>query len=267
MSRGFRGICRFSENPLRSLARGRCASCIQNKEMLKEVNELISKYGGISQFQEKASQAEKEKYFLIKRAVTIEYNDYKFNHRNMIDSFVHKYVNEKSDINEIVIKEDDDNYSLFSKIKFMGESNIINSDIYKIKRFSNYIEFESLHQFLIFQKSVLFLDEKSANEAIKTNNWNKLTKIDENIKNFNNTVWTEFKTKILEKGVFNLFKSNANLHQKFLNLKEDIFVFESNFENWGVINSYDFMNNELMKHFNYKNYFGKILTRIKIEKK
>ena len=63
--------------------------------MLKEFKSLISKYGGNSQFEKKSTQEEKVNYFLLKRAIEIEYNDYKFNHRNMIDSFFNGFIIEK----------------------------------------------------------------------------------------------------------------------------------------------------------------------------
>ena len=55
--------------------------------MIKELDSLISKYGGNIQFDKNATQEEKEKYFLLSRVVEIEYNDYKFNHRNIVDSY------------------------------------------------------------------------------------------------------------------------------------------------------------------------------------
>lgn len=234
--------------------------------MRKEFESLISKYGGNSQFEKNATQEEKEKYFLLKRAIEIEYNDYKFNHRNMVDSFFNRFIIEKETFNEMIIKDENEDFSIFTKKKFWGKSNIINPEIFRNNEFENQIEFNSLFQFLVFHKSNLFLDKDSAKKAIETEKRNLLLIINEGIKNYNEIVWTEFKTKILEQGIQSVFNSDSMIYNKFLNLENDIFIFESNYENWGVLNPKEFIEKEIMKQYNYKNYYGKILTRFKEKK-
>jgi len=235
--------------------------------IIKEFENLISKYGGINQFEKKATQSDKEKYFLLNRELEISFKHKIPSHGNMIDSFVIRFLTENDKINEIVIKEDDLYFSLFTKKKFMGKSNIINPESFRLKEFEKTIEFDSLFQFLVFHKSILFLDKDSAKETSNTDKRDKLISINKKINNYNKLVWTEFRTKILEVGIQNYFNSQPSVYEKFLNLKNDIFIFESNFDNWGVINSQEFLENEINSQFNYKNYFGKILTKLKSEKK
>lgn len=235
--------------------------------MQQELERLISKYGGINAFENESTQEEKEKYFLLTRAITIEYNDHKFNHRNRIDEFFYALITKKKTVNDrVVVSEEDEHFSLFSKKKFSGKSTIINHEIYRKNEFKDKLEFDSLFQFLVFHKSILFLDYASAKKVITTDKKEKLITLSENIENYNGTVWTAFKTEILEEGIQHLFNSHSTIYNEFLNLKCDVFIFESSYEDLGVADVNKFEEIEIMKQFNYKNYFGKILTRLKANK-
>ena len=233
--------------------------------MLKELNSLISKYRGVAQFEEKASPKEKEKYFLLKRAITLEYNDYRFRHRNKIDYTVSQYLKNKENLEAIIIEEGDKYFSLFSENQFFSNSNILNLENVIFSGFPKSIEFCSMFQFLVFNKSVLFFDRDSAKKALKSNEKKELLKIDSKIENYNGTVWTEYKTKIIEKGFLTLLDKDSNLLKKVVSFNNKYIVFKSNYENWGVVSIEDFFKNEVKEIYNYKNYLGKILTMISIE--
>jgi len=234
--------------------------------MINEINKLISKYGDLPQFEEKANQAEKEKLFLLKRELVIEYNDYKYGHRNSIDSFIKNHLAQKAEIQISVVDEQDEFYSLFSANSFEGESNIINPNEYSVEGLPDVIEFKSLFQHLIFHKCVLFLDRKMAVDALKSEEKNRLLRIEKLIKSYDQT-WIEHKTQILENGIQNLLKTNRYFKERFLNSSSEYFVFQSNYENFGVTNIQSFLDTEIRKTYNYKNYFGKLLTKMKFEVK
>ena len=234
--------------------------------MSKELKKLISKYGNINQFEKKASQIEREKYFLLNRAITLEYNDYRFRYRNQIDFTISEYLNKEENRELLFIEETDDCFSLFSKNKFYAESNILNSENIIFDEFPKRIEFNSLFQYLVYNKSVLFLDRNSAKLSLKSNKKEELLKIDSEVEKYNGTVWTEYKTQIIEKGINLLLEENLELLNTIIHHKNKYFVFKSDYEDWGVKNIQNFLKNEIKKTYNYKNYLGKILTKINLEK-
>ena len=234
--------------------------------MINEINKLVSKYGELSQFEEKANQAEKEKLFLLKRELEIEYNNYKFGHRNGIDSFIKKHLEQKAEIRINVVDEQDEFYSLFSENSFVGESNIINPKEYSVDRLPELLEFKSLFQYLIFHKCILFLDWELAVGALKSEGRNQLLQIERLIKSYD-TTWVEYKTQILENGIQNLLNTNKYYREKLLDSSSEYFVFQSTYENFGVTHIQSFLDKEIRKTYNYKNYFGKVLTKMKFEVK
>jgi len=233
--------------------------------MIGELNRLISKYGGRSQFEKEATQAERERLFILQRAVEIEYNDYRFGHRNRIDSFIGKCLISEENINIDLIQEQNESYSIFSMNYFEGESNITNPEQYSIGGLPRIIEFQSLFQYLIFHKCVLFLEKELAGKVLKDANKESLMAIDSKINNYNTTVWTENKTQILEKGLQSLLKTSKGLMEKLFSMEADYFVFDSTYEDLGVTDIQGFINDEMQKMFNYKNYWGKILSKAKYE--
>lgn len=233
--------------------------------MLKKLETLILKYGSINQFEEKASQIERDQYDLLKRAVVLEHNDYRFKHRNNIDFTISEYLGRAKNIETHIIEESDNHLSLFSNNRFSTRSNTLDSENVIFNEFNQQLEFNSLFQYLIFNKSTLFLDRTAAKLSLKSNENEELLSIDTKIKNYSKVVWVEYKTKILEKGIEALLKSKPDLLNTIGNYKDKYFVFKTSYENWGVTDIERFLKTEIKKAYNYKNYFGKVLTKVILE--
>lgn len=97
------------------------------------------------------------------------------------------------------------------------------------------IEYKSAEHFMMAKKAELFDDFEVRNKIINTNSPADVKKLGREVKNYNDTIWTENRYKIVKEGNFHKFDQNPDLKKFLLSTEEKILVEASPVDPiWGI---------------------------------
>lgn len=75
----------------------------------------------------------------------------------------------------------------------------------------NDIVYSSAEQYMMYMKAMLFNDRKVAKEILKTTNQKEIKALGRKVKNFNQTVWDQYKVDIVTTANYLKFSQNPDL--------------------------------------------------------
>ncbi|MFT5298576.1 MAG: ribA/ribD-fused uncharacterized protein [Flavobacteriales bacterium] len=166
-------------------------------------------------------------------------------------------------------------YSQWYKSKFIASTCLIEGvSMNKVKRefvLQNHFpfdvqEYSSAEQFMMFQKSIIFLDLDSAKKIMSTTDVSKIKKIGRKVSGFNENIWKYYRSKIVYEGNKAKFEQNENLKEELLKTKGTTIVEASPYDKiWGIGLTADDLKSQSRKTWNGLNLLGEILTYLRIE--
>jgi len=125
-------------------------------------------------------------------------------------------------------------------------------------------DFANCEQYMMFEKAMLFDDEDTAKEIMKTNDPKKIKALGRQVKNFNENIWTKNREKIVYTGNLHKFSQNPELLIYLLKTGKAILVEASPYDKiWGVgiaENDPEIYN---IKSWRGLNLLGKILMQVR----
>lgn len=84
------------------------------------------------------------------------------------------------------------------------------------------IQYSSMEQYMMYQKSILFHDNEIAEQILSTSNVGKIKALGRSVKNYEDKVWNGLRQIIIFQGLIEKFRQNDDLKAKLLDTQEDI---------------------------------------------
>lgn len=162
-------------------------------------------------------------------------------------------------------------FSQWHESKFIGKTFLWETHKYKkdflLGLFSEDTqEYINTEQYMMYHKSMLFLDRENAQKIMMTNNSRKIKELGRQVTNFNQDVWEYYRALIVYDANKAKFLQNEHARTILLNTKGTTLVEASPFDDiWGVgISKNDSRIFDRSKWLG-QNLLGEILTQIRIE--
>lgn len=127
-------------------------------------------------------------------------------------------------------------------------------------------EYSSAEQFMMYQKSMLFLDREIAQKIMQTDDVRKIKELGRQVKNYEEYVWKYFRSKVVYEGNKAKFSQNEELKKVLFATKGTTLVEAApNDIIWGIGLTEDDPRALKRETWLGKNLLGEILTQIRIE--
>jgi ribA/ribD-fused uncharacterized protein len=127
-------------------------------------------------------------------------------------------------------------------------------------------EYSSAEQFMMFHKAMIFLDRETALKIMQTHDVKKIKELGREVKNYDESVWKYFRSKVVYEGNKAKFSQNEELMDALFSTKGTTLVEAApNDPIWGIGLAED--DPRALKRDTWlgKNLLGEILTRIRID--
>jgi ribA/ribD-fused uncharacterized protein len=146
------------------------------------------------------------------------------------------------------------------------EYEIKRKDILKEFNYNNHKIFTSVEQFVMYHKAMIFLDRDSGKKILNTNDVFKINELGMQVKNYDESVWKYFRSKVVYEGNKAKFTQNENL-KKFLLATKGTTLVEAapNDSIWGIGLSENDSRALRRETWLGKNLLGEILTYLRTE--
>lgn len=129
----------------------------------------------------------------------------------------------------------------------------------------NQQSFVCAEQYMMWAKAILFNDDETSQKIIMSNSPKVHKELGRTVKNFNQTVWDEYKEKIVFVGNLAKFRQNEHLKKYLLHTGDTVLVECNPYDSiWGIGLSESDSRIYYSSQWKGKNLLGKILTRVKL---
>lgn len=98
-----------------------------------------------------------------------------------------------------------------------GEPNDYLSNWYYSEFILDGMRFNSVEQYMMYNKAITFGDTETAQKIINTNNFKLMKQLGREVHNYNDRVWSSIRYDVVKAGVLAKFSQNAGLAEKLLN--------------------------------------------------
>jgi len=209
--------------------------------MSDKISWYLKKYGTVENLLENGSREEKDDFLLKRMLLEVGYDDNPLGEQHALDAFLRV-----TPLMHNTFKFDDTNpyFSVFSFAPFEGKTNLFFPPDYLADSFS-------ISQFYQFHTALLFLDREVGNKIL-LGDIDDFVSLPNHIRNFNDSIWMKNRILIMNEGAKSLSETNVQFREQLLNTSNMLMVYNSRLSFWGKGKS------EMDR-----NYWGKILTRIK----
>lgn len=198
--------------------------------------------------------------FKIKK---IKFNLKKRNFRwdSKLQDYVYECLNE-TELHRLIIKYCNSNNITLKSIKIFFWNGIF-SNWYPCKFTYNNVEFNCSEQALMYEKAILFKDQKTAQRILEAKTPKEQKALGRLVKNYNENIWSKNREKIMTDILLAKFTSKNNFKNEMMKYKNYQFVEASPVDRiWGIGLHED---NELIKdetNWRGQNLLGKALTKV-----
>lgn len=98
-----------------------------------------------------------------------------------------------------------------------GEPNDYLSNWYYSEFILDGMRFNSVEQYMMYNKAITFGDTETAQKILNTNNFKLMRQLGREVHNYNDRVWSSIRYDVVKAGVLAKFSQNAGLAEKLLN--------------------------------------------------
>ncbi len=132
---------------------------------------------------------------------------------------------------------------------------------------SNGISYTSMEQYMMYQKAILFNDEKISHEIMQTDNVGKIKALGRLVSGFNEKIWNSNKYTIVHNGILLKFTQNEDLKKKLFSYGDSSIFAECavNDRVWGIGLSMNDPNRLQPQNWRGENLLGKAITQVRDE--
>lgn len=128
----------------------------------------------------------------------------------------------------------------------------------------NGITFDSIEQYMMYQKAITFNDTETAMKILKTTNFREVKNLGRQVKNYNDTIWNGLRQVIVYDGLMEKFRQNEDLKKQLLDTGDEILVECSTVDKiWAIWLAIDDPNNQDMTKWRGQNLLGFSLMRVR----
>lgn len=88
----------------------------------------------------------------------------------------------------------------------------------------NGICYDSIEQYMMYQKALTFNDMETAEKILKTKNFREVKILGRQVKNYNDTIWNGIRQIVVYEGLLAKFSQNEDIKNQLLNTGNEILV-------------------------------------------
>ena len=198
------------------------------------------------------------------------YNNYSNTQDAVLCHQISKYVKEGTVPSvRIYIREKDRKLSLNTPYHFEFNGCSIQELSAWIKEFqlgNSVYAYSSLKQYLVHQKTLLFLDREKAAEVLGTRSPEELELLNRSISNYDESIWREYAVRIMQTGILTLCEQSHQFKTDLADAEEGVFYSLGLNKRWNISSVNMSIEDMLIpKRNNEMNILGKVLTLCKID--
>lgn len=160
-------------------------------------------------------------------------------------------------------------FSQWYKCNFEGASSLFINDEERKKLLGHdkdTLVFTSAEQFMMYHKAILFLDNEIASALLRETNARKIKELGRQVKDFDEEVWSFFRSRVVYEGNKAKFRQNPDLLNSLTNTMGTTLVEASpNDKIWGIGLTEDDPRAKRRESWEGTNLLGEILTLLRIE--
>lgn len=160
-------------------------------------------------------------------------------------------------------------FSQWHKSTFEGASSLFINDEERenlLGHNKNTLVFTSAEQFMMFHKAILFLDNEIASALLKETNARKVKELGRQVRDFDEEVWSYFRSRVVYEGNKAKFSQNPDLMDALTSTMGTTLVEAApNDQIWGIGLAADDAKVQKRETWEGKNLLGEILTLLRME--
>lgn len=88
----------------------------------------------------------------------------------------------------------------------------------------NGICYDSIEQYMMYQKALTFNDMETAEKILKTKNFREVKNLGRQVKNYNDTIWNGIRQIVVYEGLLAKFSQNEDIKNQLLNTGNEVLV-------------------------------------------
>ena len=88
----------------------------------------------------------------------------------------------------------------------------------------NGICYDSIEQYMMYQKALTFNDVETAEKILKTKNFREVKILGRQVKNYNDTIWNGIRQIVVYEGLLAKFSQNEDIKNQLLNTGNEVLV-------------------------------------------
>lgn len=124
--------------------------------------------------------------------------------------------------------------------------------------------FDSVEQYMMFNKAMCFKDKNTARKILQTTDFRKIKQLGREVKNYNDVIWASKRYDVVKIGVYAKFSQSYELATRLLGTKNYILAECSAQDKiWGIGISMRDPRRFDITQWQGKNYLGKILMEVR----
>lgn len=131
---------------------------------------------------------------------------------------------------------------------------------------SKELKFSSVGQFMMYHKAIIFLDRDVANCIMSTSNNQRIMKLGKQIKNYDDNIWSYYKSNVVYMANYLKFNQNPELISALVDtIGTTLVKVASDDKIWGIGLSKNDLDAKQRETWKGKNLLGEILTLLRME--
>ena len=128
----------------------------------------------------------------------------------------------------------------------------------------NGICYDSIEQYMMYQKALTFNDVETAEKILKTKNFREVKNLGRQVKNYNDTIWNGIRQIVVYEGLLAKFSQNEDIKNQLLNTGNEVLVECSATDKiWAISLTIDNVDSKDMTKWKGQNLLGFSLMKVR----
>lgn len=128
----------------------------------------------------------------------------------------------------------------------------------------NGICYDSIEQYMMYQKALTFNDMETAEKILKTKNFREVKILGRQVKNYNDTIWNGIRQIVVYEGLLAKFSQNEDIKNQLLNTGSEVLVECSATDKiWAISLTIDNVDSKDMTKWKGQNLLGFSLMKVR----
>ena len=128
----------------------------------------------------------------------------------------------------------------------------------------NGICYDSIEQYMMYQKALTFNDVETAEKILKTKNFREVKNLGRQVKNYNDTIWNGIRQIVVYEGLLAKFSQNEDIKNQLLTTGNEVLVECSATDKiWAISLTIDNVDSKDMTKWKGQNLLGFSLMKVR----